>query len=193
MTPGEKLFESLLAAREKAGGTLTQADWIAAADQAIVDLQVLRKRKPRRLKTDRPRNLLFDSLALGTGCRDISQITRNGAKAVGVALADIREVAPGLTVEEIDRVVAAYRNRHPTWPCTATAIAKHWAEFAATAATRAAKRDLYVEPALWSGAAKALYGDDVGGQMVSRGWFELGTDMRADILRQLNQPKKGNS
>lgn len=187
MTPGEKLFEALLAARQKAGGNLPRTLWIETADAAIADLQILRKRKPRRLKTDRPRNLLFDALALGTGCRDISQITRNGAKAVGVALADIREVMPTVTVEEIERVIAAYKNRHPTWPCTAGAIAKHWSEFAVTASTQAAKRDIYIEPVLWSGAAKALYGDDIGGQMVERGWANLGTDIRADILRHINK------
>lgn len=188
ITLGEKIFEAL--AQERAqGNNLTRDRWIAVANLTIEEHKLTTKRRPRAAKTDRPHNPLFDALAIATGCRDISQLTRNGAKAVGVALADIREVCPDLTPAHIQNVVAAYRLRHPTWPCTALAIAKNWAEFANTPRTVAAKTDIYQEPPGWKeseAAMNALRTTPETWQIIcERGWFELGADIRKDILNAL--------
>jgi hypothetical protein len=57
------------------------------------------------------------------------------------------EATPGVTAEDIAARAALYRRRHPTWPCTATALCKHWAELGpAHNATQLAKEDIYQEP-----------------------------------------------
>ncbi len=187
MTPGERLYEHLAAARARNGGTLTRQAWIDAADQCLIEQAIAKKKSPTRTKADRPRNELFDTLATACGCRDVSQLTRNGAKAVGVAMADIREVAPHVTAAEIQRVVDAYKHRHPTWSCTPTAIAKNWAEFAKSDRTSTGKRDIYQEPPGWkqSNAARLAMNAslETWALVCERGWFDLSPDIRADILK----------
>lgn len=158
--------------------------WDKAVNEFVVIEGVMRKKKPKG--SPRARNPLYDALALATGTRDLSSITRIAGKAIGQALADIKEVCPDLTVEEIERVAAAYRRR---WPdprnLSAPALAKNWHLFAQgghAAKTRAALSDVYQEPADWLPAATKLYGEAVAAQMKAKGWFEIGTDFRKAIL-----------
>ena len=190
MTLAERIYDALAAARQT--GPLDKPRWLSVVSAAEHEHKVANKRKPNRTKLDRPRNPLFDALATATGCQDISQLTRNGAKAVGVALADIKEVCPSLTVEQINRVVDAYRRKHPTWPCTAPAIAKNWAEFAKTtggAQTATAKTDVYQEPPNWQQSEPARLAINASPEtwqlVIERGWFALATDIRAGIHRGL--------
>lgn len=186
MTFGEKLRNALAAAKQVHGKDWNADLWVKTVDEFAVVEGVMRKKKPKGAA--RARNPLFDALALATGTRDLAGITRNAGKAIGVALADIMEVCPELTVEEIERVAAAYRRR---WPdprnLSAPALAKNWHLFAtggAAAKTRAALNDVYQEPADWVPAAAALYGKDVAQQMKEKGWMDIGTDLRAAILRE---------
>lgn len=188
MTPGEKLFDAIGAARIANKGTLNKEQWIKAADAFLAAEMVFRKRRPGRTKFDRPRNPLFDALALATGTKDLAKLTRAGAKAIGVALADIREVSADVSPAEIERVIDAYKRTHPTWPCTAPAIAKNWAEFAAsTSSPRSARRDVYVEPPAWRDAANRIFPNardfvqPVDFSTVA--WLDIPFTLRADILK----------
>ena len=151
MSFGAKCREAIAKERERLGGKITAEQWDAVVDNLVVTEGVFRKKKPssKRPKEGRPRNPLFDALALGTGTRDLAKLPRMMGKTIGVALADILEVSPDLTPDEMERVISAYKSKHPTWPCTAMAIAKHWAEFAKSDATHAAKTDVYQEPPNW--------------------------------------------
>ena len=187
MTLEEFLYEALLQARKS--GPLSKERWLAVAKVAIVEHKIANKKAPRA-KVSRQNNPLFDALALATGTQDVKQITRNAAKITAVALADIKEVCPTLTVAEIHRVVDAYKRRHPMWSCTPTAIAKHWAEFAQASRTATARTDVYQEPPDWktSDAARLAVkaSPETWQVIIERGWFDLATDIRADILRGLN-------
>jgi hypothetical protein len=91
------------------------------------------------------RDLLFDALAaIGGGA--VGQMTRAMRGCINGSLKQIIEASPDVTPEEIARRAALYRRRHPTWPCTATALCKYWSELGPANPTTAAKEDLYQEP-----------------------------------------------
>jgi hypothetical protein len=190
---GSRYFTVLDAEAKRLGRKLTRAECIAKLDEFAVTAGALRKKKPKG--APRARNPLFDALALATGTRDLTQLTRAAAKAIAVALADIQAVTPDLTVEEINRRAASYRRRW-TDPrnLSAPALAKHWGQFAFAAGeakTNAARRDVYQEPdrAAWYAAAVSLYGEPVAVQMLAKGWLELGTDFRTAILNEMQRTR----
>lgn len=74
-------------------------------------------------KKERPRNEIFDALAVACGL-DLGEMTTAAAKECGVASSDLRRV--GATPAEIERRVAHYRLRFPGMSVTPSAIAKHW-------------------------------------------------------------------
>ncbi len=74
----------------------------------------------------RPRNPLFDALAVATD-GDPFQLTADTSRAVGVALSKIQKVTPSLTADEIKRRAANYRDHFRDAALTAPALAKHWA------------------------------------------------------------------
>lgn len=198
MTPVEHIRAACKKARENKGAELTLEEKDRIVNETVAALIAAavpgKKRKPKGAPRDR--NPLFDALALATGTRDLSQMTRMGAKECGVALADILAVTPDLTPEEITRRAQLYIRR---WPdprnLTPMAFAKRWGEFAlssAEAKTRAAKYDVYQEPANWHAAAVAVFGESVAVQMKEKGWFEFGTDLRAKILDHLRR-QNGNA
>jgi hypothetical protein len=77
-------------------------------------------------KPERQRNPLFDALAEATDGAP-GQLTKAAARAVGVALAEIRRVCPELTPVEITRRAEHYRSHFRDATLTASALAKHWA------------------------------------------------------------------
>lgn len=151
---------------------------------------IARQKKPKGVA--RARNPLFDALALAGGCRDLNQLTRLAAKAVGVALADIMAVTPDLTPDEIYRRRDAYKRR---WPdprnLSAMALAKHWDEFALVsteAKTRARLHDPYQLPVGdWFQAAAKKFGYSSAEAMREKGWFEFGIDHRLAILKEMHK------
>jgi hypothetical protein len=186
---GNRYFTVLDAEAERHGRKLTRSECIALLDQFAATQGILRKKKPKGAA--RARNPLFDALALGTGTRDLSQLTRAAAKAIAVALADIQAVTPDLTVDEINRRAAAYKRRW-TDPrnLSAPALAKHWGQFATLEGegkTRAALFDVYQEPKNWREAAEQLDGAEIADLMVERGWMNLGPDIRRAILSEIRK------
>lgn len=81
----------------------------------------------RPAKPARSRDVLFEALARAEGS-DPLQLTKAGARAIGVALAEIRRASPEVTVSEIQNRAAIYR-KVMSHGCTLTAaaLAKHWA------------------------------------------------------------------
>lgn len=52
--------------------------------------------------------------------------TRSAWAQAATALRDIKEVSPEVTPDDIKVKASAYRNAHPEWDLTPTALAKHW-------------------------------------------------------------------
>lgn len=71
----------------------------------------------------RPRDLVWDALVEVLGIAE-AEITKSQRGALNAAVRQLKDV--GATPEEIHRRGAAYRRRHPEWPLTGTALAKHW-------------------------------------------------------------------
>jgi hypothetical protein len=186
-TFGKVLWDSLKADAQRLGRKCTEQEFVAKADALFADVKRARRNTPKG--EPRARNPLWDALALATGQRSLTEISRPAAKLIGVALADIKEATPDVTVEEIYRRAAAYKARNPTWTLSAPALVKHWGEFSQGTAeerTRAAKSDVYLEPPNWFPVAVELYGADVAEMFRQKGWFNFGLDYRRAILVKLN-------
>lgn len=76
-------------------------------------------------KRERPRNPLFDALAV-LDCPNLSELTRSAASRVAKALQDIKAVAPDVTPAEIKRRADNYRAHMPGASLTSTALSAHW-------------------------------------------------------------------
>lgn len=105
---------------------------IADADSDQIQMQSLQSTetnvKPTLVKPkkSRERNELLDCLAtLGGGT--VADITGPAWSKASKALADIREVSPNLTVQEIKRRADNLRKLYPNASVTDTSLAKHWA------------------------------------------------------------------
>jgi hypothetical protein len=157
---------------------------------AIIDAtaqQIRDERAERRAASGagvpRKRNDLLDALVLACGSNP-EETTPTAFRTAAVALADIRSVCPDLTGEEIARRALAYRRKHPQWPLTPGALAKHWAAIGGGNPTEAAKRDIYVEPPNWRKHAAAVLG--IGEEvLLDKNWFEISPDTRTRVLRNI--------
>jgi len=76
-------------------------------------------------KKPRARNLVMDALGALEG--DIYQIPNSTWKKIGKALKTIREVAPDVTPEEINKRAENYQSHFKDAMLTSTALASHWA------------------------------------------------------------------
>jgi hypothetical protein len=175
-----RLFDRLNQARANNGGQLSRDEWLAiAAAQFKAEQSVCKK--PRVVNG---RNPLFDALALACGVQ-AAGMTRAAARACAVALADVLAVYPATTEADIKHRVSRYREKHPSWPVTPPAVAKHWGSLCEGDPTRTAKHDIYQEPRDWLKACVALYGEDVGGQIHAKGWIDVRVNYGPEILRWL--------
>ena len=84
---------------------------------------------PPAVKPPRERNPLMDAIALHAEGSDPAQVTKTRWGAIGKALAEIKEVSPDVTPEEIVARAKQYRKKYD-WNLTATALASHWASCA---------------------------------------------------------------
>ncbi len=186
MTFAEQLFTALANARTQGGGHLPKERWLGIAqelhDQAIRGA-VDACRPPPRVGSTKPgqlraRNPLFDAIC--TACRlgESTKLTRPMAKRVAVALADIRQVAADLTPEQIQLAADRFRQRHPQWELTATALSTHWGSVIGGPQTRGAKRDPYVEPPEWRARALQVFPEI---ELPDR-WADLSITIRSDIV-----------
>ena len=114
------------------------------------------------------------------------QTGRMAFKAHAVALADIKEVCPELTKEDIARRASLYKSKHPQWDLTTTALAKWWDQLGGGKSTRAANADIYVEPSNWRPVLKQMY-DLSEAAAQDKTWLDLSPLTRKDILTRINQ------
>lgn len=177
ITFGQTCAAALLEAKRKDPGLSWER--VAVIIQAKYELAP-KPRAPRVVKK-RPRDELFDALAVATG-QNLEELSRSMARVVAVALADIRAVTPDLTVNEIKRRAEAYKNKHRDWPLTATSLAKYWGEFGGARTRTANKLDPYATPpANWLELAKRAFPE---GDFSDRPWGEISTVVRIDILKR---------
>lgn len=192
----ERLFSTLAAARSQQGslGSLKKEAWLQIVRDFHHAETIAKKRRPKG--APRARNPLWDALALSTGSKHLDQITRQMAKGIGVALADILAVTADCDVEEIERRAAVYKRRHPTWTISAQALAKHWGEFGRGEMTRTAKINL-LEPSLpWQDAARAVAGKTFDirtreGRLVAieegYSWIQFSDEFRLQIIEEMQR------
>jgi hypothetical protein len=134
----------------------------------------------RARKKSPDRNPLFDALALSTGCRSLSEITKTQARAIGVALSEIVRVTPNVTPEEIERRALCYKRAHRDWALTASSLAKNWSEFSIDPETAKQKLDPYKVPPNWQERFMLAF----PGIEPPAAWGEISVPLRADILKK---------
>lgn len=167
---------------KKRGETILKADLariVRTAYQAFqIDHPPPKEAQPPKGKL-RARNPLFDALAEATGSVP-TQLTKTGAKTIGVALAEIQEASPEVTPEEIHHAAKTYKRLHKDWPLTATALSKHWGEVSGGSDTESRKRDPYLPPPEnWQDYAMKKF---PGTLVHVTPWADLSISVRSDIL-----------
>lgn len=100
--------------------------------------------EPKSPKPPRARDPLFDALAKAEGSAP-EQLTTPAARAIGVALANIKRVCPGLTADEINRRAQNYRRTWPNATITASALSKNWARFGEDAPANSTLEDRFAK------------------------------------------------
>lgn len=120
-----------------------------------------KEKGPKPEKAPRPADPVFEAFARHLG-QDPKQLTPTAGRLIGIALAEIRKIAPNVTGNEIARRVINYRKHYAEAACTAPAIAKHWAlidnapgQYRPTGPTEADK--LRHPPAGWTDTLARLY------------------------------------
>jgi hypothetical protein len=190
-TFAQSCTEAIVAAKQALtdGETLTLGD----VRKIIVEQAKaanLSPKRPRKKATDeppppRPRNFHFDALAAAFGYPE--KPTKAAARTIGAALAEIREVDPLVTPQELTRRAALVRRRYDK--AGVMALSAHWHEFGGGDKTKSARLDIYAEPAGWKTSEKARTAFNASPEswalIVQRGWFDLSPDIRADILRAM--------
>jgi hypothetical protein len=146
----------------------------------------LAKEMPKKARAVNGRNVLFDAIAAGFGHN--GKITRAAAGTIGKALAEIREVDPTVTAEDLERGCRYVRKKFDN--CGPMAVAAHWHEIATqrTERTRTAKMDIYQEPPTgWREVARKRYPDaaDWGNpcDFATVAWFDVSPLLRPEILK----------
>lgn len=97
----------------------------------------------------RPRDALFEALARAEGSNP-AELTKSAARAIAVALADIRRATPNVTASEIQNRAVIYRRVMGTnCTLTASALAKHWARCSGVPVAKTGSEPARPEPAGW--------------------------------------------
>jgi len=183
----DQIWEARAAATEKLGRATIEAI-IQAAYERQCELDagdpfaaIKAPPKPKRVPVPRKRNEFIDALA--AACGGVPELmTQTAIRTVGVAFAEIKQVCPDVTVDDIQRAAQKYKEAHRDWPLTAPALSKRWHEVHLPGhRTASAARDVYLVPLNWERRAKALYPEaDFGG----REWLSLPITIRSQILKQ---------
>lgn len=150
-----------------------------AADTPLPLAQPGATRRTRKDPTER--NPLFDRLAILTGSKDLSELTKSERRTIGVALSEIKAATPDVTADEIERRVLCYKRNHRDWALTCGAMAKHWSEFSVSPETKNQKRDPYKTPQDWQTLFRSCFPD----VEPPTEWSDLSIPLRTDILNKL--------
>lgn len=128
----------------------------------------------------RSRDVLFEALAIAEGSNP-KQLTKDGARRVAVALAQIRAVCPELTISEVQRRARVYRSVMPGGTrLTANALAVNWAKCGGDAPVQPSA-ELPPEPEGWREKLEAVYpGNQVN--IDSKPWSAVPDNIRAEVF-----------
>jgi hypothetical protein len=177
VTFAAKCRQALSEERERCkDGKITPARW----DEIVNGLYAIERamKRPRRTRIDRPRNPIFDALAIACGY-DLAELTHTGAKTIGVAAAEIRKASPEVEPEEVTRraklILAKYDKAGPF------AVSAHWAEFGDGARTERAKRDPYVAPPNWEERVREMFPE----LEMPATWAELSITVRMETIKRI--------
>lgn len=184
---GQFVCERLKVVRTRSGGTLA---WSIVAQiiqcaykEEAENFQafVAPPKAKRAASAPRKRNEHIDALASACGGHP-DTMTHSAIRAVAVAWAEIKAVSPDCTPGELKRRADRYKSLHPTWPCTAGALAKHWDSLGVSLGrTESARTDAYIAPPDWLKKAQAIYPE---ADFTGREWAEIPITLRGEILRR---------
>lgn len=134
----------------------------------------------------RARDVLFDALAIAEGS-DPGQLTKDGARRVAVALAQIKAVCPELTISEIQRRARIYRSVMPSGSrLTANALAVNWAKCGGELPVMRFAPDLPAPPEGWRTMLEQAYpGNAVNRE--GKPWAEVPDNIRAEVFPTLQE------
>lgn len=129
----------------------------------------------------RAREVLFDALAIAEGS-DPKQLTKDGARRVAVALAQIKAVCPDLTISEVQRRARVYRTVMPAGSrLTANALAVNWAKCGGGATPQVKPTALPPPPEGWRTMLEEAY----PGNLVNKDgkpWSDVPDNIRAEVF-----------
>ena len=185
-THGEGLYDALRAEMIRIGRKPSRPEAVAVFNDYLAANAVKLKRKTKGTPAPRARDAVFDLLATLDG-QNLAEITRAGGSKIAAAKKQILEVMPEASVEQVceeirvrwARLQQRFREKKMQ---TAPTLAKWWATLSPGEKTPGSKPDVYKEPEAWKATANELY---PGSDITSRNWLDLGTDIRANIIRHL--------
>ena len=175
---GQKCMRVLAEKRkETLTAKLTPEECAAIIDKLFTEAKRRKKKLPGEPKTPRPRNPLVDGLMAACN-EDPLNATRPALRAAGTAIAEIKAVSPDVTVEEISRRARLYRQKHPLWTLTPTALGKWWGESCPPKSVNQ-KKDPYTAPDNWQALATRVWGD----VNLPDNWTDISLCLRQDLLK----------
>lgn len=131
----------------------------------------------------RKRNELLDALVSLCG-GDPETTTKSEFRTAASALAEIKTVCPGLTIEELTSRCATYRQKNKDWALTPPALAKWWSHLGGGPRTASERTDIYMEPSGWRAVLQNMYDlSDAG--IRDKQWLDLDPSTRRNVLQRM--------
>lgn len=128
------------------------------------------------------RDAIFDAIVTAVGLTP-GDLTKSRCRTIATVVKELLEVDRNVSANEVLRRARAYKTKHPTWPITETALAKHWAEFGSGGQTNAAKRDIYCEPPGWRERIRVKYPAHADAMLSQwESWLDIPTDYRVNLI-----------
>lgn len=154
-------------------------------DRPTVAIPAQRKRNGGE-PAPRPRNEIIDALKLT--CNMPEKLTRAMGKRLGTVAAQLKEVDPNVTGEEVQRRGAIILSKYGE-KAGVFCIAMHWHETGPGPRTPMAKRSIYVEPDNWRDVLRRIgkgWDQDMLNEMLTAEWLNISSTVRLDILKAIS-------
>lgn len=187
-SPGKRLLTEFMANKAAKGRTLSSDEIVQCGDRMVAIFLEEAKReweagKAKKTPVPRKRNELLDALVECCG-GDPACTTKSEFRTAATSLAEIKDVCPDLTIEELKCRVARYKEKNKDWALTPPALAKWWSHLGGGPRTQSERRDIYIEPPGWRSVLQHMY------QLSNEGirdkhWLDLGPDTRREILNRM--------
>ena len=191
MTHGHRILQALRDLRRVLCRKPSDVESAAVIDGYLADNAVKLKRvKKAGTPKLRARDAVFDLLAKLDGVADTKQLTRHGGAKIAAAKAQILEVMPDRTTDEVCAEInarwARWCRKHTDAKVqTVMALVTHWAELGGGPKTQAALLDIYQVPdGDWRRVAAVVIGCEAAA-LADKAWTDLGPDYRSAILKDM--------